>query len=177
MSVNEIYQYHTECIDNSINYINIVESIIGDMLMNRVKFSNNKMILNLNPRCMDLIENWYSFAEHVKKYNTVDMIVYRGVYNMNKNSKYILQPIPFSSCICSNYAKEWISNYDSSFTMKIHIKKNTLYTYLGNINEGNEVVLSAGLLIKKDKTSDENDFVEYDFISYNLDDMMKKYYL
>ena len=52
--------------------------------------------------------------------------------------------------------------------MKINIPQLTPYTFINNINEGNEVILPAGFL---SKISENDDFIEYNFISLNYEEM------
>ncbi len=165
---------HLDYIEKN-NYQNVVDSIIGDMLMNKVKLVEGKLKVNINDLVFKLIQEWYEIAISLKKYrknDENDIIVYRGVYDMKETEENILQPIPFSTSLLISSCYNWIENRDNSFIMKIHIPSENLFTFIGNKNEGYEIVLSAGFLkkrsIKKNNELSENYYnnkkiIEYDF--------------
>ena len=159
---------HKKYIYKSTDYLKITDDIIGDMLMNRVERINGKLKLKLNETVCNIIEKWYKLSEEVKNYN-IPIILYRGV-RYSKNDKIITQPIPFSTCVEYEYAKDWI--YNDGYIMKINVKEKTPYTFIDNINEGDEVVLPCGYLYETKSINNEN-IVEYDFISLNYNEMMK----
>jgi hypothetical protein len=165
---------HLEYIEEN-NYQNVVDSIIGDMLMNKVKLVEGKLKVNINDVVMKLIQKWYEIAISLKKYSKKEkneIIVYRGVYDMEETEENILQPIPFSTSLLISSCYNWIENRDNSFIMKIRIPVENLFTFIGNKNEGYEIVLSAGFLKKrlnkKNNEISENYYnnkkiIEYDF--------------
>ena len=165
MSVRDI---HKDYIYKSTEYLKTTDDIIGDMLMNRVKQINGKLTLNLNNIVYNIIEKWYNLSEELKKYNT-PITLYRGV-RYSKNDKIIVQPIPFSTCVEYEYAKDWI--YNNGYIMKINVKDETPYTFIDNINEGDEVVLPSGYLHQIKSMNNEN-IIEYDFVPLNYNEMMK----
>jgi hypothetical protein len=158
---------HKNYICKSSEYLKISDDIIGDMLMNRVKHEEGKLKLNMNKFVYDIIEKWYKLSEEVKKYNT-PITLYRGA-RYSKNEKIILQPIPFSTCLDYEYAKDWVFN--NGFIMKINIKYKTPYTFIDNINEGDEVVLPSGYLYQIKNI--QNNIIEYDFVPLSHDEMLK----
>lgn len=167
MDVEDLCKKHYECLKSYESYKNVSECILNDMLMNRVRKENGVIRVVLNNITINLIKEWYKLSEIVKYYNTF-LTVYRGVYNIDKMQSVIIQPIPFSTCVEYSFAKDWINDCNFSYVMKINIPPFTPYTFNNNINEGNEVILPAGFLSKK---SENQHFVEYNFMSLNYKEM------
>jgi hypothetical protein len=167
MDIDDLCKKHYIYLKTSETYNVVTESIIGDMLMGRVKKENDIICVNLNKIMINLIKEWYKLSEIIKGYN-IPITVYRGVYNIDKTQSVIIQPIPFSTCIEYSFAKEWINESYVSYVMKINIPQFTPYTFINNINEGNEVILPAGFL---SKINENNDFIEYNFMSLNYEEM------
>jgi len=167
MDVEDLCKKHYECLKSYESYKNVSECIISDMLMNRVRKENDMINVILNNITINLIKEWYKLSEIVKYYNTF-LTVYRGVYKIDKMQSVIIQPIPFSTCVEYSFAKDWISDCNLSYVMKINIPPFTPYTFNNNINEGNEVILPAGFLSKK---SENQHFIEYNFMSLNYKEM------
>jgi hypothetical protein len=122
----------------------------------------------LEKQVVDLIKEWYLFAEYLSKFGREDITVYRGVKNMDINIDHI-QPIPFSTCLQYSSSLDWIiPNNSHSFIMSIYVSRKNLYTFIGNQAEGNEVILPAGNLffLKKVKIKDTN-MVYYKFKQYS----------
>jgi len=165
--VEELCNKHYVCLKSYESYKNVSECIISDMLMNRVKKENDIIYVNLNNITINLIKEWYKLSEIVKYYNTF-LTVYRGVYKIDQTQNVIIQPIPFSTCIEYSFAKDWINECNFSYIMKINIPEFTPYTFIDNINEGNEVILPAGFL---SKISENQHFVEYNFMSLSYEEM------
>jgi hypothetical protein len=174
---------HLDYIEKN-NYKNVVDSIIGDMLMNKVKLVEGILKVNINNVVFNLIHEWYEIAVSLKKNeeneknNLKNIIVYRGVYDMKETEENILQPIPFSTSLLISSCYNWIENRDNSFIMKIHIPIKNLFTFIGNKNEGYEIVLSAGFLKKRmdknneiSETYDNKKIIEYDFESIDFLEM------
>ena len=132
---------HIMNIEQNNMYKNVVDMIIGDVLMGKVKKLNDGtlQLVNMTDTVKNLIQNWIIMANEIKKYNEYSFSVYRGVSNMDDND-IIFQPIPFSTCVEFDNALNWIYD-DISFIMKINIKVGDLYTFTGNICEGREVVI------------------------------------
>ena len=108
---------------------------------------------------VNLIKEWYLFAEYLSAFKRVKLTVYRGVKNMNANISHT-QPLPFSTCIDVNNALDWIiPNNHRSFVMSIEVSRKIKYTFTGNINEGNEVVLPAGYLFFQKKVKMKNTYL------------------
>ena len=165
---------HINLIRKSDYYIEIIDSIIGDMLMDKIYIKNDQMYLKINKRVLDLISGWYDLSSKLLIYNTDNITVYRGVSFMDISNNKIVQPIPFSSCIDFENALNWIHPDDlNSFIMKINIKSGISYTYTGNLNEGNEVVLPAGILTKVNVIS--CNIVEYDFEPFTYSQMIENF--
>lgn len=168
MDIDELCNKHYIYLNKYESYKDVTESIIGDMLMGRVKKENNIIHVILNKVTINLIKEWYKLSEIIKHYNTF-LTVYRGVYNVDKTQRVIIQPIPFSTCVEYDFAKEWIIESNLvSYVMKINIPQFTPYTFINNINEGNEVILPAGFL---SKIREHENFVEYNFMSLNYEEM------
>ena len=167
MDMNELCNKHYIYLKSSETYKIVTECIIGDMLMNRVKKENNVIRVILSKITLNLIKDWYKVSESVKNHNPF-ITVYRGVYNIDKTQSVIIQPIPFSTCIEFSFAKDWINDCNFSYVMKINIPQFTPYTFINNINEGNEVILPAGFLSKKDENQH---FIEYNFMSLSYEEM------
>lgn len=142
------------------------------MLMGKVTHDNEaRTIVNLNNRARELIREWYimaSFLNRKFKENKTSLRVFRGVKNMAPHRNQY-QPIPFSCCMKLSTAKEWIiPDKEDSFVMIIHVPKETLYTFIGNIAEGNEVILPAGNLILQSRSMiKETNVVYYTFHQFN----------
>jgi hypothetical protein len=168
MDIDDLCKKHYIYLNTSETYEDVTESIIGDMLMGRVRKENNIIYVNLNKVTINLIKEWYKLSEIIKGYNPC-LTVYRGVYNVDKTQKVVIQPIPFSTCVEYSFAKEWISECNiENYVMKINIPQLTPYTFINNINEGNEVILPAGFL---SKINENENFVEYNFMSLNYEEM------
>ena len=151
-----VYNLHTQEINKNKRFIDICDCIIGDMLMGKVKFVNNKLEVFLNPKISELISEWKLMSLYLSQFNR-EIIVYRGVNNLNIMTK-IEQPIPFSTCIEYENALLWKN--DNGFVMKIFVSNNINYTFIDNKDEGYEVILPSGYLIQR---KNNNNFVEYDF--------------
>ena len=173
---NTICYKHAVEIAKSCDFINIVDSIINDMLMGRVHVENKQLCLRLNKRILDLIFGWYDLSKKLVIYNTENISVYRGISNIIYKDK-ILQPIPFSTCIDFENSLNWIyPDDDNSFVMKINIKSGYEYTYTGNMDEGNEVVLPAGILNKINQIKiEEYNIIEYDFEPFSVEQMIENF--
>ena len=164
MYKNNFSKYHAQIISQN-KYNNLRESIISDIFMNRIKIIDNKLFVNINNIVSNLIEEWYELANLIKQYNE-NIIVYRGVYNMNKDDDNIYHPIPFSTCLDQDYSYQWIEEYPNSFIMKIKVSQENLYTLINNEKEGNEIILSAGYLKKINSfchNYKNKNVVEYEF--------------
>lgn len=174
---------HLEYIKKN-NYENVVESIVGDMLMNKVKLVNQKLKVNINEKILNLIQEWYYLAKNLQNISSSKYItVYRGVYDMSEEET-IIQPIPFSTSLLISACYDWIENRENSFIMKINVPLDSLYTMLGNKNEGWETILSSGFLRKKKEEKQKNKksknsmnfynnkkIIEYDFESIDFLEM------
>ena len=167
MDIDDLCKKHYIYLNTSETYKDVTESIIGDMMMGRVRKENNIIYVILNKATINLIKEWYKLSEIIKHYNPC-LTVYRGVYNIDKTQRVVIQPIPFSTCIEYSFAKEWIVESNIGYVMKINIPRFTSYTFINNINEGNEVILPAGFL---SKINENDDFIEYNFMSLNYEEM------
>ena len=159
----EIYHIHKREIDRNKKYQSIVQDIIGDMIMYKV-YANEKdeiCLRTLGSNVIKLIKEWSLFAEYLSKFERVPLTVYRGVKFMNPNINHT-QPIPCSSCLDFNNALDWIiPKNDRSFVMSIYVSQQIKYTFTGNMNEGNEVILPAGYLSFQKKVRYKNTFIVY----------------
>jgi len=166
-------QTHINIINSNPHFLDIINNIIGDMLMGRVRFDEKKqqLSLHINNYILNLITNWYNMIAYLPPF---ELSVYRGVKNMCSKQKIILQPIPFSTSIDKNNAYEWINiNDNNSFIMKINVNKSTRFSVTGNYAEGNEVVLPAGYLKMVDITlKNKTKIVSYIFIPFTLEEMI-----
>jgi len=145
--ITMIENNHITNIEQNNMYINVVEMIIGDVLMGKIKKTEDGSIqlINMTDIVTSLIEDWYIMAKELKKYNDYCFSVYRGVSNMEDDNT-IVQPLPFSACLEFDNALNWV--YDNGFIMKINIKIGDLYTFTGNTYEGREVIISPCKLEK-----------------------------
>ena len=152
--LEDIYIIHTSM--NDEKYKNICNNIIDDMLMNLNKFSKETLLKKLTNMQKNLILDYYymseklynSFYENTELYNNSDnnFIVYKGVYNVNRN--YILKEftLPFSTAIDIEKVLHWTD--EENIIYKIVVNKNTKFICIDNTNEGREVVLPCGKLNK-----------------------------
>lgn len=173
MDIKSLCIIHNNYITSSSTYLYIIDAIIGDMLMNRVKInSNNKLEISLTDSVLYIIEYWYELSEKLKTHN-IPLTVYRGINYVRKDNDCIMQPIPFSTCVDYDVASEWVYNTESGFVMKINILGDVGYTFTDNMNEGNEVILPAGYL-HKTNIDVENNIIEYDFMPLNYNEMKEE---
>jgi hypothetical protein len=146
---------------------------MGDMLMCKV-YSNDRgesCIRHLDQTVKTLIREWYLFAHSLSIFKRRDILVYRGVKYMNPNKNHY-QPIPFSTSYHFNNALEWIiPNTYHSFIMCIYVSHKTIYTFTGNLAEGNEVILPAGSLFFLKKVKFNNTLLVYFHFSQSEDDV------
>lgn len=144
------------------------------MLMGKVTVltpSSSKVIVNLNNRARHLVKEWYLMATYLHrifKNHKTNLTVFRGVKNMTPYRNH-QQPIPFSCCMKFSTAMEWIiPETENSFVMIIEVPRDTIYTFIGNMAEGNEVILPAGALILRTKSKiKEVNVVYYTFYQFN----------
>lgn len=159
----DIYLIHKTEIDKSHKYQSIVNDIMGDMLMHKV-YSDEKgdiCLRHLDDSVQQLINEWYCFANYLSRFKRRDICVYRGVKQMNPTQNHY-QPIPFSTSYDFTNALEWIlPNTYHSFIMCIYVSRHTIYTFTGNLAEGNEVILPAGSLLFLKKVKLQNTFLVY----------------
>jgi len=147
--MDSVCRFHVQTIREQPFFIEIINNIIGDMLMNKVQIVDDKLQVDIIPITLNLIYDWYFLAIMLNKSQKCDLIVYRGVKRMQCNVS-IYQPIPFSTCIDYNNSLNWIiEDNEFSFIMEIEVQSDCLYTFTGNFEEGNEVILPAGYLIYK----------------------------
>ena len=153
-SVKNIYEKHLSVVNNSKNNIDIINCIIGDMLMGKVNKCNNSILLTINTNVLNLIKRWYILLNNVFSFNKLffdidHFFVYRGM-NLNEPlviNEHLIHPIPFSTCLDYNNSLLWINNSrNHSYVLKIKISKKTPFTFTGNRDEGDEVILPAGHL-------------------------------
>ena len=146
-NIKLIENEHVANIRKNIMYTNIVEMIISDILMGKIKKTTDGelQIVNITDTVKELIENWNIMANQLKKYNNCSFTVFRGVGNMD-DTDIINQPFPFSTCIEFDNALNWV--HDNGFVMKINIEVGSLYTFTGNAIEGREVIIAACKLKK-----------------------------
>jgi len=162
--MSSIYNSHITYIKSNHEFYNVIDSIIGDMFMGRVKFVDNNLEINIPNIVFHLIEKWYILSDRLKSYNVSPLVLYRGMSNLEILDT-IIQPIPFSTCIEYNNATLWSNN---GFVMKINVKAHVGYTYTGNLNEGNEVILPAGYLFCVGRC---DNYIEYEYIEYSFKEM------
>lgn len=142
-----ICNLHLNKIKRSAKHTDIINNIIDDMLMNKVYINNAKIYININRNILNLINEWYNLSSELQEYNNYPIVVYRGIKNIDMKDTF-LHPIPFSTCVEYDNALNWINfnDLERSFILKIHVCPNTSFTFTGNFNEGNEVILPAGML-------------------------------
>ena len=151
-----VFNQHVFEIKKNKNFLYVSDCIIGDMLMGKITFTNNKIEIFLTESISNLIKEWKLMSLYLSKFNQ-EIIVFRGVRKMQPLDR-IEQPIPFSTCIEYENAELWTNN--DGFIMKIFVSNNINYTFLDNKDEGYEVILPPGFLIKKNQ---QNNYIEYDF--------------
>lgn len=162
--IRVIENNHITNIEKNSTYMSVIEMIIGDVLMGKVKKTadGSLKLFNITPVVERLIDNWSIMANDLKQYNDCCFNVYRGVSNM-EDTDIIVQPLPFSTCIDYENARNWV--YTDGFIMDINIKVGDLYTFTGNEYEGREVVLAPCTLKKISTTTKDGITVnKYDII-------------
>lgn len=153
--VNQIYENHLSIINKTKNNTDIINCIIGDMLMGKVTSCNKTIFLTINKNVLSLIKKWYELSRSILTSNFnyssyfENFTVYRGI-NLNEPlrlNEHLIHPIPFSTCLDYNNSLLWLNNnYNHSYVLKITICKNIPFTFTGNLDEGNEIILPAGKL-------------------------------
>ena len=152
--IKNVYSKHLSIINRSENNSDIINCIIGDMLMGKVQKYNNTIFLSLNANVLNLIKRFYillnnTFSFNNSFFNIDHFFVYRGI-NMNETlivNENIIHPIPFSTCLDYNNSLLWINrSRKHSYILKIKISKKTPFIFTGNEDEGDEVILPAGRL-------------------------------
>ena len=171
--MDNICNLHIKIIREHTFFLEIVNNIIGDMLMDKVHIIDEKLNVDILPVTLNLIYDWYFLAILLNKSNKCDLIVYRGVKRMSCKDV-IYQPIPFSTCIDFDNSLNWIiEDDDCSFVMEIEVKRDCLYTFSGNFEEGNEVILPAGyLLFKTTRIKEKIKVITFIFQESKFDDMV-----
>lgn len=133
----------------------VICDIINDVFMGRVNVDDeNNTHVRLNERLLSSTKLWFCLCEHLcsqpeikKLYLSLKFFVYRGIHGYkSKDRQSILQPLPFSCCVEFDNAKNWIvPDRDDSFIIEIELDNEiNNYTFTGNLEEGNEIVLPPG---------------------------------
>jgi hypothetical protein len=193
--VNQIYENHLSIINKTKNNIDIINCIIGDMLMGKVTSCNKTIFLTINKNVLSLIKKWYQLSRSIQasncnllNYNSrfENFVVYRGI-NLNEPlnlNEHLIHPIPFSTCLDYNNSLLWLNNnYNHSYVLKITICKNIPFTFTGNLFEGNEIILPAGKLKIKSINDDNINnninsdvvVVECELIHYSYKEMKERF--
>ena len=71
-----IYNSHITYIKSNDEFYNVIDSIIGDMFMGRVKFVDNKLEINIPNVVFHFIEKWYILSDRLKSYNVSPLVLY-----------------------------------------------------------------------------------------------------
>ena len=182
--VNQIYENHLSIINKTKNNTDIIDCIIGDMLMGKVTSCNKTIFLTINKNVLSLIKKWYQLSRSIFTSNCNlpffdSFVVYRGI-NLNEPlrlNEYLIHPIPFSTCLDYNNSLLWLNNsYNNSYVLKITICKNIPFTFTGNLDEGNEIILPAGKLKIKNIISNGNsNVVECELLHYSYKEMKERF--
>ena len=147
--------------------------------MGKVSKISNIVYLKINKNVLSVIEKWYNFSSDVKHYNKIHLskyfFVYRGIKLKSslKKGDFLLHPIPFSTCLDYDNATLWTNSNKYSYILKIKISNNIPFTFTGNLNEGNEVIVSSSNLFIQniDKNIVECEIIEY----YDYNTMIKNF--
>ena len=171
LEIENICKYHT--LISKKKYLYVVDCIMGDVLMGKVSKKNEIIHVILNKMILEVIKKWYDFSSHVKIYNSKHrfFFVYRGFKSsqtIGKNN-ILPHPIPFSTCMDYNNAIIWTDD-EKSYVLKIKITCEIPFTFIGNINEGNEVIISAG---KLHVTEIENNILHCNIVPYETYNIME----
>ena len=145
---------HLYIIRKNEEYIETINNVVSDVLMNTVKENKNGTLsVNLNKYQCKVISNIYALFNELSYPNISifdkEFYLYKGVSNIS-NINIITFPIPFSCCVDFKNAWLWCVS-ENSFIIEIKISGNFPLIFTGNINEGNEVILPRCkiLLVKK----------------------------
>ena len=98
VEVIDIENNHVTNIERNSTYMSVIEMIIGDVLMGKVKKTTDGglKVSNITPLVERLLDNWNIMANDLKQYNSCCFTVYRGVSNMDDDD-IIVQPLPYRS--------------------------------------------------------------------------------
>jgi len=178
--IKNVYSIHLSIINCSENNSDIINCIIGDMLMGKVKKCNGAIFLSMNSNILNLIKRWYILVNNVFSFNSLfckddNFFVYRGI-NLDESlivNEHLIHPIPFSTCLDYNNSLLWINNTRKrSYILKIKISKKTPFIFTGNEDEGDEVILPAGRL---QVTNVSGFVVECDLSHYTYHEMIENF--
>lgn len=157
-----IYDLHAKKGKTYKYYEEVKERVIGDVLMGKIK--NNKLV-SITPFVNQTILYFYETAQKMNEEiffsGGCSYVVYRGIKNIKPNNNQIVQPIPFSTSLEKENAKNWAS--DDCCILNISVPVNTHFLCIDNPNEGKEIVLPAGI-INIQKTTKIDNITEYDCV-------------
>jgi hypothetical protein len=146
--LSKICTTQIELIKNNEKHSQIQEEIIGDGLQGKVKLKEGKYVVSDDKAVNDLITGWYSMANsiHFKILSSCNYVVYRGAKLINTDHDEIkLFPIPVSTSKNIENLANWIG-YDDRVPIVILFTSDTYFTCLNNPDEGEEIILPAGIL-------------------------------
>lgn len=183
LCIESIYDFHINQGYDEDLYQEIVESIVGDMLMGKVKGKNIILERNVD----NLIRDFYTLAN--KYYDMCHFVsgcdsyvLYRGTdRDYNPHGTFVVYPIPFSTSIDEGNTRDWVNKGDACCVWRIRVPLSTRLLALKNDPEGREVVLPAGVLMKTNfgETYDGIKIIDCDFMgtkSYeDMEELQKLY--
>lgn len=149
-----IYNLHICNKSTNAEYAELIDGVIGDMLMGKYRDGQFRPIKEKG--VVALINTFYRLAdEFYQKYHfnicpdLTHYVVYRGVSENNAGvtrGSVITCYIPFSTCIDKSNAEEWTREGTGSL-LTIKVPVDTKFLCMDNADEGKEVVLPSGLLV------------------------------
>lgn len=138
---------HKERIAANGAYSTIQENIIGDNLMGKVRIVDTVLAVTNHPHTNNLIETWYEMSAAIRAGldHGEPFHVYRGLTLPQQPGNCIVQPIPFSTACEIGPAIGFTDR--GKYLLDITVSPDVAYTCLTNPEEGDEVILPAGLCV------------------------------
>lgn len=138
---------HRERIAGNEDYKAIQENIIGDNLMGKVRIVDTVLAVTNHPYTNNLIEKWYEMSAAIRAGldHGEPFHVYRGIKLPQRPGNCIIQPIPFSTGCEIGPAIGFTDR--GNYLLDITVTPEVAYTCITNPEEGDEVILPAGVCV------------------------------
>ena len=169
MISNKKYNYQLGFINSINNYSVLTNNIIEDGLMGKISVVNGKMGLkSIVEYTVQIMKMFYSIARELEsKYVESGVVekesfsVYRHI-NVKFENETMIQPIPFSTGLDEECIRHRINPHsDTQFLYVIEVPGNIQFVAISNPEEGQELVLPACILKKKNTLIEADGTIVY----------------